>query len=112
MAKTKGVSKRELFNKVDNKIMHFFTEYGKKKQPVRHTHPKITLTGHESYKDLVDIARTYDIKEFFALKRTIPRSSLRIHYRLVAKTYRTSRDTFLRTEARVRHVIHVLKRAE
>jgi hypothetical protein len=112
MTNTNGVSKRELFDKVDSKIMRFFTEHGKKKQSAHHTHPEIVLTGHESYKGLVDIAKTYDIKEFFALKRTIPRSSLRIHYRLVAKTYRTSRDIFLRAEARVRHIIHVLKRAE
>ena len=83
---------RQLFNKFDDKIMRFFNEKGKKKQPVKRNHPQILLKGDESYSDLLNIAREYDVKEFFAYKRTASNSPLRPHYRVAAKIYRTSRD--------------------
>ena len=88
------VKMRDLLKKVDNKVMRFLDTRGKKKPSPRHVHPSIELNGGESFKDMLLIAKKYDAKDFFALKRVIPKSSLRFHYRIVAKVYRTSRDMF------------------
>lgn len=86
-----GALARKLLNKADNKIMYHFNEHGKRRPPVWRAHPQIFLQGNESYQELINSAKKYDIKAFFVLKRKVNKSSLRLHYRIAAKLYRTLR---------------------
>ena len=86
---------REFFKKADNRVMRLLNEHGKRKPSIRRPHPPIKLTGDESFEELIMVARDYDAKEFFAYKRLIPKASLRFHYRVVAKVYRTGRDAII-----------------
>jgi|GEM_PF-2091527 len=90
-----GALARKLFNKVDGKIMSIINERGIKKVPIRRDHPRIELSGHESYQELINRAKEYDAKEFFVIRRKAPKSPLRLHYRIAAKAYRTIRDSLL-----------------
>lgn len=88
---------RVFFNRADGRIMRFFDEHGRKRQPKCHHHPSVVFTGVETFEQLISIADDYDAKEFFAYRRVIPKNYLRFHYRIVAKVYRTSRDALVWT---------------
>lgn len=96
---------RKLFNKVDDKIIRGLTERGKKKQPVRHKHPEISLNGDESYDDLLNIVKICDIKDFFVYRRRISNSPLKFHYRITAKAYRLIRDGSMHVASKVHKAI-------
>lgn len=92
-----GELARHLFHEIDKKIMWQLTWRGQKKKKIRHSRSEIKLTGHESYSQLLDVARIYDAQELFLYKSRLSKSSLRLHYRIAAKTYRVGRDSILRT---------------
>lgn len=100
-----GVLARRLFQEVDKKIMRWLTRRGQKKQQIRRPRLKITLVGNESYGQLLDVAKRYDAQEFFSYKYRLSKNSLRIHYRITAKSYRVGRDGMLYVGSRIRKMI-------
>lgn len=86
---------RRLFHEIDKKIMLQLTRNGQKKPKVHRPSLKIDLNGDESYKQLIEVAKMYDIQEFFIYRSKLSNNQLRIHYRIIAKLYRVVRDSML-----------------
>lgn len=99
-----GSLARRLFHEIDKKIMLHLTRNGQKKRKTRRPSLKINLNGDESYGQLLDVAKIYDVQEFFAYKSKLSNNSLRIHYRIIAKLYRVVRDAMLYVVGSVRRV--------
>lgn len=83
---------KQLYHSVDNKIMRTLTERGERKKKPITTHPGLTVSDDMEYGALLSAAREYDAKEFFALKKKVYTHNLKPAYRLVAKSYRVTRD--------------------
>lgn len=84
---------KQLYHGIDNKIMRTLNERGeRKKKPVR-SHPALAVNDDMGYQALLDAAREYDAKEFFAMKKRVYKHNLKPGYRLVAKGYRVARDS-------------------
>lgn len=97
---------KKLYNKIDNKIMNNINSHGLREKTSTKIHPKIDVSEKLSLKEKSLIARDYDIEEFFTYRSKKQPHALKLHYRVVAKVYRSLRDgtvtVIKRTNDRVR----------
>lgn len=87
---------RKLYNRIDGKIMSTINRKGAYKKHIKRTHPVIPIPSLASRSDLLRLAFSYDISEFYAYRKKVHFSHLRPQYRVVAKIYRTTRDSLIR----------------
>ena len=100
-----GPLARKLLTEIDKKIMLKLTRDGQKKRKVRRLYLNLKLRGDESYRELIDAARLYDVQSFFVYKSKHLGSPLRLHYRVVAKLYRVCRDGSLSVARVIRRFV-------
>lgn len=93
-----------LFNKVDGSIINRLTRSGKRKKIRSTAHPEVPTYESRSYEELLSTAKDYDIERFFIYKAKL-KNPMKLHYRILAKTYRTTRDLGLGTIATVQHYL-------
>jgi FkbM family methyltransferase len=89
---------RGLYDSVDEKILRTIDKRGHiRKAKVKKTSIELANVRNDnsSVESLLDIAKTYDVMTFFRYRAI--RNPKKIHYRILDKTYRTSRDLIFRS---------------
>lgn len=104
-----GALLRQVYNAVDDSIMNTINTRGAIQQKRIKKHPAMNISDGDLENTFEEI-RMYDIKEFFSYKPRPQSSHLKPHYRLIAKTYRTARDTLRAGAGKTRHSLRRLKK--
>lgn len=84
---------KSLYGALDSRIMRLFNKKGYRRNPKTGPLPVmgVRATAHDAaIQELLQLARQYDAKAFFRLNTA--KADMKIHYRLAAKAYRSSRD--------------------
>tara|TARA_Y100001980_G_C14302162_1_gene129271 strand:- start:242 stop:568 length:327 start_codon:yes stop_codon:yes gene_type:complete len=93
MARITKSQLKEIYHKVDNRITGTINRLGSSEKIPTVKHPVIKRNDHDTYVDLIKLARKYDIEDFFVLQKNKARRKLRTEYRIVLRSYEGIRDS-------------------
>ena len=98
-----GGLSRKLYGAVDNRIMGTINRKGAYRDVPKKKHPSLDLAVDETVAGMLSKLQQYDDEEFFVYRKKVKTSHLRLHYRVAAKMYRTSRDTSMKVLRKAYH---------
>lgn len=87
----------QLYRSLDNRVMHTLTERGKRSETTKRHFTPIRVLADAPLSTLQTEALLYDVHEYFSMEGEKQLSTLKPHYRVAAKVYRSVRDTAEKT---------------
>jgi len=91
--RTTRVALKRLYQGLDRRILGSIYKRGLKKVDTDKPHPVIQPPVSSDYRALIDLARVYDLEEFFVMNKPITVRNLRFPYYILAEGYMKARDT-------------------
>lgn len=83
---------KEIYHKVDNRVINYINKLDADDVEVVTNHPKVELGDKREYADLISAARKYDIDDFFVLSRDKTKRAMKTRHKILLKGYQGVRD--------------------
>lgn len=84
---------KEIYHKIDNRIVNHINKLDSSDREVTvKRHPELDEIDNREYKNLIGIARKYDIEDFFVLSRDKAERGMRVQYKVLLRSYQGVRD--------------------
>ena len=83
---------KEIYHKVDNRVINYINKLDANEIEVTTDHPKVILDDNRDYTSLIDAARKYDIDDFFVLSKDKTKRQMKARYKILLKGYQGIRN--------------------
>lgn len=88
---------KHYYHRIDNKVVNTLTYMGRtEKRPIA-KHPTIDIYTTNNFNELLNIARRYDVDQFFELEERIQKHDIKLAHRIMLSSYRRVRDIGLKS---------------